>query len=363
MFSPFDIGGVGLTTTVDESAIVTNGLVLFYDPGNTKCIYSGQNIIRDLTPGKHNGLFTGSVSLVGNKQTASLLYTGTTGAITLATLPVSKSFTIMCWTNLSGSTFTNGTGYSAFVIDNTNIQGLYFNDTAQTADYYDSTLNDTYFKVSQSANWWYNVCVTNNNGAVTCYYNTSASATGTATTNVGIEMVGNDGYGEWFNGNIGMVLAYNRPLTSTEVVQNYKATCQRYPILYVTTSLIPTMTNAYTPTGYVVSASSISVGFEEYKAFDNNASTYWSPADINPCWLQLQFPSAKRATSYYLDMFQTRTWGLSGSNDGSTWTALDSQTSIVNTATYTIANPSLYSYYRIGFTVGSLGVKTFQMYN
>jgi len=86
------------------------------------------------------------------------------------------------------------------------------------------------------------------------------------------------------------------------------------------------------------------------------ASFFFSP----PQWLQAQVFSPRVATGYSImarhsDATQApNTWTFLGSNDGSSWTTLDTQSAQTFTVdqvkSYTFSNSTAYSYYRINIT-------------
>lgn len=108
-------------------------------------------------------------------------------------------------------------------------------------------------------------------------------------------------------------------------------------------------------------------GQQASKAFDDSNSTQWySTATAFPNWIRYQFASGKtirRYTitgSFNLPTYSPKTWVFEGSNDGSTWTTLDTQTSVANwTATekrtYNITNSTSYTYYRLYVTATEAG--------
>lgn len=88
----------------------------------------------------------------------------------------------------------------------------------------------------------------------------------------------------------------------------------------------------------------------------------WASADSTmPQWLQAQLSTASAITSYGItarasDATQApNTWTLQGSNDGSSWTTLDTRSgetfSNGQTKNYSFTNSTAYLYYRINITV------------
>lgn len=132
------------------------------------------------------------------------------------------------------------------------------------------------------------------------------------------------------------------------------------------------MTSGTTPSGHVVTASSFnSTGKEGWRAFDgfamqanSDGSGKWTSSVANStAWLRRQYPTAITVTSYTLmapslvaALGETpKTWTFRGSNDGSAWTTLDTQTNVSAWAsgearTYTITTPGSYLYYEVNVT-------------
>jgi hypothetical protein len=126
---------------------------------------------------------------------------------------------------------------------------------------------------------------------------------------------------------------------------------------------------------FVVSASSASVA-AAWLSFDGDATNGWMTAGV-PCWLELDTGagSASVLGSYaiaggYADgMNGPQAWTMEGSNNGSTWTTLDTQTGQTTgwgfagggaiLQTYTIASPTgSYRYFRFNVTANNGGAVT-----
>lgn len=114
-----------------------------------------------------------------------------------------------------------------------------------------------------------------------------------------------------------------------------------------------------------VSSSSSPVGEEKEKAFDNNEVTKWLLIN-NTGWIQYQFAGtdAHAVTSYKITSANDEPdrdplgWTLSGSNDGTNWTTVDTRSNQdfqnrYQTNTYTFSNTTAYKYYRFDFSNNS----------
>ncbi|MBW8780624.1 MAG: discoidin domain-containing protein [Verrucomicrobia bacterium] len=105
------------------------------------------------------------------------------------------------------------------------------------------------------------------------------------------------------------------------------------------------------------------------KAFDGTTSTKWYNAvNGGTGWLQYQFASGiawtiseyKVSSANDVSQRDPKNWQFQGSNDGSTWTTLDTQTnqtfaSRLLTKTYDFTNTTPYHYYRLNITANSGG--------
>ena len=120
---------------------------------------------------------------------------------------------------------------------------------------------------------------------------------------------------------------------------------------------IPQMSSNTTPSG---TAAASSASQPAWQAFDRNTGTVWQTSVNNTGWLSYNFPVGKIIKRYGFfshssNLGNIRTWTFEGSNNGSTWVVLDTQTNFV-TGTSTFysfdisANTTSYTYYRINVT-------------
>ncbi len=105
---------------------------------------------------------------------------------------------------------------------------------------------------------------------------------------------------------------------------------------------------------------------------DNDITTKFLSFNYNPnFWFQLQFPTAQVVNEYTFTSGNDsperdpKDWNLQGSNDGTTWTTLDTRTgeSFSDrevTVTYMFNNNTPYTYYRVNVTANN-GDGLFQM--
>lgn len=100
-------------------------------------------------------------------------------------------------------------------------------------------------------------------------------------------------------------------------------------------------------------------------AIDGNANTYWTTnTGINTGWLRLQLRAPAPVATYYvrrrddIPARNPKTWTFEGSNDGTSWTVLDTRTNITwptagETKTFNFTNVASYLYYRLNVTANS----------
>jgi hypothetical protein len=107
-------------------------------------------------------------------------------------------------------------------------------------------------------------------------------------------------------------------------------------------------------------ASSDRVNQEASKAFNDATGDKWWAVGNDAGWIRYQLPAAKTITSYTLTSADSRSrdpkdWMFQGSNDGSSWFTLDTRSGETFsgssvTKTYTFANTTAYSYYRVNIS-------------
>ncbi len=132
---------------------------------------------------------------------------------------------------------------------------------------------------------------------------------------------------------------------------------------------VPTMTSASAPYG-AVSASGAPGGYESYKAFDNNDTTFWLATTTgyfgNGAWIRYNFTNPICVKKMHIlfrvnpsssAVTQTITYRIEGSNDGNTFESITTfttdNTSATADKTVTFDNDNYYLYYRLYVVSGS----------
>jgi len=126
------------------------------------------------------------------------------------------------------------------------------------------------------------------------------------------------------------------------------------------------MTSNSAPAPFVASASSAYPGgYEAFNAFDSSATIWSSSVGALPEWIQIDLGSSQTVSNYSV---QTRTgvayhqwtaWTLDGSDNGSSWTTVDTRTDSAGAAGetrfYDLASPETYRYWRWTITNSNSG--------
>jgi len=126
------------------------------------------------------------------------------------------------------------------------------------------------------------------------------------------------------------------------------------------------MTSNTDPSGVASASSELTSVYAAWKAFDKSyaGNNAWAPTP-NVGWLRYQFDVAKMVDGYAISAESgeyganrsPRDWTFQGSNDGSSWTTLDTKTGITfadgETRVYSFTNTTAYSYYQINVTANN----------
>ena len=215
--------------------IVTSGLVLCLDAGNSKSYPGTGTTWTDLSGNGYNGTLTNGPTFNSNNQ-GNIVFDGTNDFVVMAnssSVPVEGPGTIDIWANYSLITGSNRTLFSLVSGGNKAIQlGTRTGNANGLVWAYggSSILSYSYPILDTISNW----TLTFNGSNLTLYLNGLSNASTTTATNQtgsnGIIRLGTyDSVGnEPFNGKIYSSRLYNRVLSAAEVLQNYNATKGRF---------------------------------------------------------------------------------------------------------------------------------------
>jgi hypothetical protein len=225
--------------------IITENLILYLDPGNKSCYNGLSNTLFDLSSEKNNCTLMNSPTFSANDH-GKITFNGTTQYIATTISNINRSFTFSIWVK-----FNSISGPQTFMCEDTNIPiqtaRFYFQkpDSGTFANYInfkliinDSNFVDVYGSAPLVINTWYNFSVSVSLNTIKMY--TNGILNNTVNNNLSLipfrpnsNMVINAGYFQdilvnYFNGESGSYLIYNRDLTDDEVLQNYNAMKMKY---------------------------------------------------------------------------------------------------------------------------------------
>jgi hypothetical protein len=236
--------------------VVTNGLVLYLDAGNTRSYPTTGLSWNDLTINQYNGALTNGPTF-NSSRLGSIVFDGIDDYVNYGTAgeqlfrtatTVTMSFACFCtgFSNPSGGfswaplvaidRYQLGNGYRklAFYLGrNGVIESVYcefFNGLGGTTSVINSRTILNTFNVftatvnSTNARLYVNGVMVDEKAGITLNSNPL-----TSDFTVGARI--NTGYNGWFKGNMFNVMFYNRALTATEVLQNYNAIKSRLSLL------------------------------------------------------------------------------------------------------------------------------------
>ena len=224
--------------------IVTDGLVLCLDAGNTKSYPGTGTAWTDISRNNNNSTLNGPVFNSGNG--GSIVFDGVNDYVSKSTINVSY-LTVSAWAKWT-QFFSDLNGHA--LISNSDADtgeplNGYLLYQATGAPYnrvqalvYGTSVSAITSNSALSTGTWYNICFTYDGVAVRLYLNgvldiSAAAAKGTIAASSADFIIGS-AYttigGSYFNGNIASVNLYNKALAATEVLQNFNATRGRFNI-------------------------------------------------------------------------------------------------------------------------------------
>ena len=211
--------------------IVTDGLVLALDAGNTKSYPGIGTAWTDLSGNGNNGTLTNGPTF-DSSNLGSLSFDGVDDYVNYgndSSLDATTGITVSYWMKSSFDT-----SYSILIDKRPNYS--FWIDGGKNLDYYTTgpTITAASSVSTIPTNEWFNTTVTLSGSTLTWYinyenqYTTTASLGSTTSNSLYIGTV--QGFPVFGKGNISQVSIYNRALTASEIQQNYNALRGRFGI-------------------------------------------------------------------------------------------------------------------------------------
>jgi len=217
--------------------IITDGLVLCLDAGNTKSYPGSGTTWKDISGKGNDGTLTNGPTY-NSTNGGSLVFDGTNDYVTGETPyspTASQPLTLSVWFYNEGQ--SGNRGICGIINSSTQPTGSVrmINIRSSNAVYFwgnSADFNPTNF-ISEENSWTNAVFTVDAAKKITAYKNgifnedstiSSLSNTNALNYDIGVRRY----FGEYFNGNISQVSIYNKALTASEVQQNYNALKGRY---------------------------------------------------------------------------------------------------------------------------------------
>lgn len=218
--------------TAYNPSIVTDGLVLCLDAGNTKSYIGSGTAWNDVSGRSNNGTLTNGPGYTATNG-GSIVFDGSNDFAPIGSsgFPFgSSSGTICAWARVN--TVNTGTKWI-----------ISYGNPAQSQSRYIGTFNATYYfgafgnDITASGvviNTWFNMVGVYDGTNASMYINgalVSGPTAKTWNTVASTSQIGRQTNGsEYFSGNIGIVTMYNRALTAAEIQQIFNALRSRYGV-------------------------------------------------------------------------------------------------------------------------------------
>lgn len=210
--------------------IITDGLVLNLDAGNTKSYPGTGTTWTDRSGFGNNGTLINGTGY-SPTDVGSVSFDGSDGFVRINNgtgVNISNVFSVLVWvkfnafnTVLLGSNDFGDSGYPMYILQNQ----IYI----AAGGAFTSIQN-----IGLPTNQWTHIAVLRNNTSVSWYKNGTiigSSTLNSSASNVVKSIGGYNAGGFYLNGNISSVEIYNRALSASEVLQNYNATKGRFGIV------------------------------------------------------------------------------------------------------------------------------------
>ena len=213
--------------------IVTDGLVLCLDSGNTKSYVGSGTTWRDLSGRGNTGTLTNGPTY-SSANGGSIVFDGTNDGVSLPTITPTGGVTFSAFIYINGNNLNFGSVFANW--DDTGSKpywiGTVNNNATSINVYFNGSLISAFTSLSYYT--WIKMTVSHNGSVCNGYINGDLkfSSSSTLTTSSYVTSIGYDinrtNYP--FKGNIAQAFIYNRALSAAEISQNFNALRGRFSI-------------------------------------------------------------------------------------------------------------------------------------
>jgi hypothetical protein len=215
--------------------IVTDGLALCLDAGNTKSYPRSGTAWTDLSGNGRNGTLTNGPTYSSDVG-GSIVFDGTDDFVQCSGSLTVTAATFVCWIRRNGS---QGTYDGILFSRGTSVTGMLFYTSDQLGYTWNNAINTYTWNSGLTVPdlTWCMVAVSVTSTAATAYLGQASGIT-TATNTVShtstvlddIKLAFDDATTRYFTGNIAIAQLYNRALSATEIQQNFNALRGRFGV-------------------------------------------------------------------------------------------------------------------------------------
>ena len=215
--------------------IVTDGLVLCLDAGNSKSYPGSGTVWTDLSGRNNNGTLTNGPTFDASNA-GSIVFDGVNDYVSLASLDLSGTQMSVC---CSIKPITLGSGSNVNVIlrkgeGNPNNYQFMLGDSKICFILNQDDFNGRISSTTLQTGKWYHAAVSYNAGSVAVYLNGDVDGTSSIASTIGNDSrntyIGSRNGGDFTSNQISNIVVYNRALSAEEIRQNFNATRYRFGI-------------------------------------------------------------------------------------------------------------------------------------
>ena len=222
--------------TTYNPRIVTDGLVLCLDAGNTKSYPGSGTTWTDLSRNGNNGTLTNGPTFSSNNR-GSIVFDGVNDYVQCTGSYTSTEFTFTAWIRRNG---TQAAWAGILFSRGTNVTGMNYRETTNQLGYHWNDTGSTYQWVSGLLvpdQAWCMVAVSVNSSSAVAYLCQASGITSatnitshTSTTINDIEISRDSTASRYANQSVAIASIYNRALSAAEITQNFNATRGRFGV-------------------------------------------------------------------------------------------------------------------------------------